>query len=263
MPQAPSCVGTYERLDIVCNGEPTGKTDTDRAPCAWRNRCSGLRIYCEERGKAPEIVVASSSYAALVDLCETHVVEHRVWDGIAGNAPMTTLPDPPPKPEKQKSYKKRLAPSLKNKRPKRIPTNPLPLEKGILEFATNFENLLRDKLPNRRFASGKRLLVKPGTFYPVDRSKASRYISWYCTVSNGPDRAVASIRFKPRLGTVDIALPVAEDELAKAGSLKGFEVKKAEHGQFRILLTHLDKKGVAGVVNLLEKLLDKEILALP
>lgn len=255
MPEPPRCVGTYESDHPTCNGDPTGLTEQERLPCAWRNRCAGLQLFCHETSQIPEIVVATLDYDRLVQLCETRVEIHDIVDGIPGGPPK---PEPEPKsPARPKKRTSRTISSKKNGGSK------APLSDDVLALGSHFERCLKDEFPNRRFAKKKRVLAKPGTFYPVDRTRASRYLSWYCTTDKGQDRAIACLRFKPRLGSVDIGLPVQVEVLRDALDEKTFQrfaPKASVLGQFQSLLKHLDREAVGLAAETIKRLVDRELL---
>jgi hypothetical protein len=250
----PPCVGHFELGDKTCNGDPAGATEQDRMPCAWRNRCAGLQLYTKERGVAPEVVVASSTTDELAKLCQRYADDHAIEDGVVGGRQ-----PPPPK-------KKRVVRSPQNKS-KRPVTRPMPpINDEVRALHDHFEQTLRDFFPDRRFASGQRVLVKPGTFYSIDRLRGSQYISWYCTVAKGRDRALACVRFKPGLVRLDIQLPASVEELKSflgARLFKRLQPKPFIDGQFKSVCMHLDREGVAECAEVLRRLVESDVVALP
>jgi hypothetical protein len=270
MAHIPPCVGTFERNHSTCNGDPRGTCAEDLAPCAWRNRCAGLQIYCDREGKLPEVVVASLAFDRFVDLCEGYVEKFQITEGIStGDGEEKAPPEPQPKappadPPAPPSKRPEKAPSQRNNRKPAKPKGKLPRELTALQ--AHFAQCLKDRFPGRRFASGKRVLVKPGIFYPVDRVEGSHYISWYCTARTGQDIALACVRFKPRLNCVDIGLPVEPDELkAFLGEerFKRLQVKPYKTGQFLSLCTKLDMEGAALVAEAVHSLVETDVIALP
>lgn len=269
MPQPPACVGHFDAQDVICNGDPQGASVEERAPCAWRNRCAGLQILCEETGQASEIIVASLAYPALVALCETKIREHHLEDGLPRPTKQerreATAASSPPVEEvrERKSNKRRVAPRAKHDRYKKT-GNELPDDAKALH--DHFEQVLRDFFPERRFGTGKRVLIKPGTFYPIDRVAGSQYVSWYCTVAKGRDIALACVRVKPRILRADIQLTVSVEELRKFLGAKTFKKLSPcdfKDGQFKLLCKRLDREGIALCAETIRKLAETDILVLP
>lgn len=281
MPQVPDCVGTYELDHPVCNGDPDpDASEQDRAVCAWRDRCRGLQLFCREFSHDPASVVASYPFAGLVSLTEAQIEKHDIRNGqtaeereaepvpdeeseVEATEPEPRKPPTPRKPPKR-SRATRKVPSRRSR--KGVGRQKSPLNETMLELAEHFEVLLRDLFPERTFATGNRVVVKPGVFYPVDRVSGSHYISWYCTSAEGSDHALACIRFKPRLGVVDIGLPVEQEELRNflgVRTYKRLSVKPYKTGQFRSLASKLDTGGVGLVVEVLKRLIEADIIALP
>lgn len=260
----PNCVGTYEATNAICNGDPLGATNEDRAPCAWRNRCAGLQKYCKNGNQNPSLVVASLQYPALVALCEQQIREHEIVDGHPGGPPPISIVLPPPPP-------RIVEPAAKPARSKKTSTKREPPQHVAAVVSAHallkhFEILMRDTFTTRRFSVGDTVLVRPGTFYPIDRSEASRYISWYCVNGKGWDIALASVRLKSRMQRVDIQLPVVLSELqafTKPHIFKKLNARDQPDGQFKILCRHLDREGIAFVVQALHKLVEADIVALP
>lgn len=297
MPTVPACVGTYEAGHTTCDGDPHGATEEERVACAWRNRCVGLSLHCIESGARPEEVVGAVSYETLVALCEARVETAGIVAGRPENArdqatptretpasaspdepasrafegvrdrpvkPAKAKPAKPAKPAKRKSWRVWRAPVSKGTRPIRSPKGPLP--DAVLALSTQFENALRDYFPGRRFSAGKRVLVKPGTFYTVDRIRGSHYVSWYCVAPRGRDIALACVKFKPRLGCVEIELPIDGDELRAfvgATVFARLNVKPFSNGQFRCVATRLDSVGVTHVAETIKQLAEADIISLP
>jgi len=282
MPQPPPCVGTYEPDNTICNGDPRGLRVEDRAPCAWRNRCAGLRQYCGDNDQTPSLVVASLSYPALVALCEGQVKDHAIVDGaVRGQPAEAEIPSPHDDAAKgqparagakanghtrdRKSDKRMVPPQVRNARA--LATKPaIPLSDSAKDLHRHFEQVLRDFFPDRRFGSGRRVLVKPGTIYPIDRSARSQYVSWYCTVSKGRDLALACLRAKPTHGLVDVQLTVTLEELRKFLGVRTFKklgARTFSDGQFLVLCPNLDREGLALCAETIRKLVEVDIIVLP
>lgn len=47
----PTCIGDVEAGDVTCDGDPQGKTEQERAPCSWRDRCTGFQLHLRASGE--------------------------------------------------------------------------------------------------------------------------------------------------------------------------------------------------------------------
>ena len=281
MPSPPPCVGQFEVGDPTCNGDPDGEHEEDRAVCAWRNRCAGLQLHCGNQGFSADEVVATLDYKLLVALCEKQVETHRIAQGVAGGPEAEESDGKETKPAdgqpeaskakvekkgkpKKKTERKQVSPNKKSQR--RVSSPKPPMKNGMLELRAHFETTLRDLFPERRIAAGNRVLVKPGQFYCLDRTRGSRFVSWYCTVTRGRDVALALIKFKPGLKCVHIALPVDAEEMRAFLSkdvLAVLDPQSHRDGQFRSVCKRLDHEGVALVVESIKRLAEADLIALP
>lgn len=246
----PTCVGTFQPSDKQCDGDPRGKTQDERAPCAWRSRCAGLQIHCLEMEVAPPTVVGQLAVPALIQLCERYVTDRRIVNGRPSSEE-----DPAPLPPKKSEAKP----------VKRLRTRS-PIAPDVMELHTHFVEQLRSNFPGRRIATGKRLLVYAGTLYPIDRRKRSHYIAWYCSTTQGYDKAVAMVIFHPRFRNVDIALPVwpeAVSDLLNIRAAKKLHVAPWNNGQFKSICAKLDREGIGLCAETIRKLVDTEVIKLP
>lgn len=289
MPSPPPCLGQFEVGDTICNGEPDGADADARAPCAWRNRCAGLQIHCAQNSYSADEVVGTLDYGALVTVCEAIVESHSIRQGIPASAdgdeedapeekPVEAQPEAQPEASEAKSADKGNSPpkplakterrlvSPNRKTERKVAKPKAKLEDEMLALHQHFETLMRDHFPTRNFGNGRQVLVKPGTFYMLDRTKGSHYIAWYCTAARGRDIALACVRFKPRLGCVHIELPLPIEELKGflgAAALKRLSPKSYADGQFQTMCTYLDHEGIGLAVETIKKLVEADLIALP
>lgn len=80
----------------------------------------------------------------------------------------------------------------------------------------------------RQFAQNR--LVLPGELYLVDRLAQARYVAIYARAHRGHDRPFVRLRLKPKVGVVELRLPVEAPEAARA---LGAEAVALKSGQFR------------------------------
>lgn len=261
----PPCVGTYEQEHVQCDGDAAADSFEERSPCAWRDRCVALQLYSLEHDKEPEEVVAAQDLNGLVQLCDTYVEKHGIERGRTAEERVDEEPSSEEVIMPPVSKKRRVPPQRKNG-PKKRRARLNQIGEDMAQLHAHFVDQLRERFPDRRFANGARVLVRPGTFYPIDRTEGSAYISWYCTTERGRDAAIACVRFKPGLGTVDIELPVELDRLQGAlgkRTFKRLNAKPIHDGQFRTLCMHLDLEGVGLCVESIRRMVDDGILRLP
>ncbi len=251
MPQPPDCVGTYEEDHTTCNGQPRGKSEEDRAPCAWLNRCVGLLLYCADRGEVPEFVVAHRTYEQLVRLCEQAIGEHGVVNGVVG-APTTEqkkpstkkrkpAPNPTPSPSATPRQRRRQRRSLACRIGRNSP------QPAFRELVKRFEAQLRKGLPGVRFVTnGVQVLVRPGAVYRIDRTARTGYVAWYCTTLDGP-RPLARVRFLPRTEELNVEIPITKSQLRKCLAKDAFaslNVRAWVSGYFHSRCQHLGDAAV-------------------
>ena len=55
----PACIGTYEVGHVQCDGDPSSKSEKDRKPCHWRDRCGGFQAHLESVGSDVEDYMVS------------------------------------------------------------------------------------------------------------------------------------------------------------------------------------------------------------
>ncbi len=263
MPQPPNCVGTYEPEHTTCNGDQDGVTEQERMPCAWRNRCVGLQQFCAETHQPAELVVATLDYEQFVTLCENRIELDEIVDGVPQKHLAEQTGDSGSGVDLAELPRKSTR-SSRSKAKVRSPRKKQPLAEDILLLGAHFEQCLRDEFPNGRFARNGKVVARPGTFYAVDRTRASHYVSWYCTRAKGPDQAIACVRFKPRLKQVDLALPVEADALKtllKPRTLRELSPRTSVVGQFQTVCKHLDREGIGLAVSAIRRMADRELIA--
>jgi RNA polymerase sigma factor (sigma-70 family) len=114
---APQCVGTYESdksVDgyTICNGDSSGKTEADRAPCIWRNRCVGIQNHIRVNGLDTDEFIPSIGREELAQLGEDMIMQLGIKDGKitkATAAKTAKAAAPPAADEKPKAAPKAAA----------------------------------------------------------------------------------------------------------------------------------------------------------
>ena len=142
----------------------------------------------------------------------------------------------------------------------------MPPSDELRAMADHFERMLVDLFPERRFCTSARVLVTPGTFYYVDRSRLCFYISWYCTSLVGFDRPIARLMFKPQTNSIDVELPISVDDIKACLGVRKLEVLKPVHrkrGAFITLCRHLKEEGLGIAAETIKLIIQAGKLQLP
>jgi hypothetical protein len=260
MAEIPPCAGTYEAGHTTCDGDPKGATEADRMVCQWRNRCAALQIYCAERNVDPQGLLVSLPRDQLVKVTADYVVRHQIVDGKPGGkankaakAKSNKTPPEPREPAKPKP------PILKGKHRSRKRSGIGPLTGDIAALYQCWLDAMKLSFPDRRFATGLRVLAKAGTLYPVDRLDSTNYIAWYSLAREGRDPPVAKLVFKPRLVRVDVMLPVTVSDLERLLGQRAFKKLRPETqewGSFLCVCRNLDAERVQLCAEVIRRLVD-------
>ena len=283
----PDCIGTYSDADEVCNGDILASDPVDALPCAWRARCKGLKQFCQDTSSSPEEFVGKCPTQDLIELCklggytedtnwvhdaapeevESREAEEKAQTSSdnaisqeegasAENQTKATLSSPQqqwqnPHRRRRKSYRKRRRTVLKPE---------------ILSLGDYFRELLAETFPNQRFAKKAEVVVRPGTFYALDRKKEGHYIRWYCTVRKGYDQGIACVKFKPRKNKVDITLPTTIGELnclIGEEEAKKLNPRATTDGQFLTICRNIGKEGIEICMRVIRELADNGTINVP
>lgn len=249
IPPTPPCVGTHEPGNTSCDGDPKGSTVAEVSPCAWRDRCVGLQLYCAETGTTPDAVVQRYDRNGLIQLANKAVAKHGVKDGRPEGAP-----EPEPTAEPDAASPRRVRVAVRRRTKAKAP--PLPQE--CVELYEHLLTQVRTQFPGLRWSEGKKVVVTPGTIYTRDHIDASRYITLYVKAARGWDRPLVSVHFKPLLRLLDVEIPLPLETLQRAvkpSILRKLDPRPLKHGgQFKCTCRHLDKGGVGYLIEALRKL---------
>lgn len=204
MVDPPACLGRYEPTEAECNG-----SEADPDPCTWRDRCGALKTYLKR---------SKQGIGRWLDLegweirrwCDQWIEAYEIEGGL-------------PKGE-----------------------NPTATTKAAADLRGAFDRLVDYLTTNthqigRQFASQR--LALPGELYLVDRMTQARYKAVYARSAHGHDRPLVRLRLKPKVGVVELRLPIAAPEAARA---IGAEATAIKSGQFqsRVELTAETIEGV-------------------
>jgi hypothetical protein len=279
MPEVPTCVGTYEYGNTVCDGiNDPNASYYDQVHCAWRDRCVGLKMFCQEFNHTPSAVVAAQSFVNLVELCENQVTKHNISGGVPGgrdepkelstekNENVVETNSSAFKKEGTRKVSSTKANSARKKpstRKKKTKNSKVKIDEYTLSLGDHFTAEMKSLFPERRFSSKKKVIVEPGVFYTLDKTKTNLYTTWYCTSERGRDYFIARLYYKPKFQKVNIALPVTIDKLEEfLGTItyKKLNLSERNLGKFKCVANRLDLNGVSLCAEVIKKLIAANIV---
>lgn len=258
---APSCVGTYEKGHVQCDG-----STQDPRPCTWRDKCVALGVHCSTTGTDLETFIDPSTdeprtgQRAFSEFCLQLTESLNVANGARQ------------KPEQEQALEPVIQPINRKRKHK-----PQPRLKGTssgyfagkrtmtMELLEHFESRLMIEVPERTMAHGNQSVL-PGQFYKVDRLHKSNYITFYCRMAQGWNVGLALVRVKPRTQTVDIILSVDSKRLAEAlpkRLFKKLDCDSIKSGRFITRASKLDREGVGIIARAIGKLVENGTIELP
>ncbi len=243
----PRCLGAFEADDPQCDGNPVGKTKTDKAPCVFRDRCAAFvrlmtltkkpREWYVRTGEEPSDdgprVYTYANHADFEQQLNQQIDAYGIRDGRITST---------------KPIKLRLAAA----RPKAAKVRDKQIEKGkqkAREVAQWYVKRIGEKL-KRKVATFEQA-ARPGDLFLVDKSETSGYCALYCK-GKGRKHAVTSFIYKPLSGQLEVRLAVSwDDYIAGAPALARDELKALDHtgkdGAFRVRIRDVDT-GRAGII---------------
>jgi len=239
--KVPSCAGTYEPGNVDCDG---GGRKREK-PCAWRDGCRDFKDWCADQDVDREEAVAG---------CESIEALEARMRGVDLD-------------EETGQAKGTLAQVFAREEARAVE---IPVECWQLHL--HWENLLRDRFGDARVYSHlhrqgiPKVVVTPGSFYPVDRAARSRYVVWYCKAERGLDVGLAVVHLVATFRDVAIQLPFDEELLRKrlsAATLSKLRPEGKPDGQFKTICRRLGHEGVGLAVGVVQKLVERGDYELP
>jgi len=269
----PHCVGCYDAGDPPCDGEPEGGTKQE-APCRWRDRCLGFKLFLAENDAAPEDYIEETilhdageesiyeatpemGHAQFIKLCDDKVKAYGIKDG-------RTTKDP----NRKRPLKKRTkdGPDIKRLRASAKRNAELCLQKRmeLKDRFDEFKDKLAELLHKYRFIT-RNQTPPPGRLYVVDRLKNSRYMSIYCASPNR-NKPICMMRFKPRLQMFDILLPITADEFTAYVEDKYVRLLAPEpiaDGMYKCIIKNVGKEKLLVMTAIIANFINTNKLNLP
>lgn len=240
MTAAPECAAGYGPGEEECDGDPRGANPS----CAWREPCRRLALFCRTTGFNPEIL----QECTLEDL-ERLAKAVDDTGRISGTVADVLAPQDKAKPARSHRFSERM-----------------------WRLHLHFENHLRDRFGAERVRNSMheekqdQVILRPGSFFPVDRSERSGYVVWYCKTGERYDRPLFVVYFRPKLGCVDLHLPVSIEKLEERFSretLRRLSPAPVVDGWFVTLCKGLKEEGIGLAVGAMKKLVDRGDYEIP
>lgn len=273
----PHCIGDYEPGDDTCGGDPSANTSEERAPCGWRDRCSGLACYMQETSKPivdfvkfvindddNEHATPIGHRSKFEALCDEQIQRYGIKEGTATKDPIGDPPKPEPKVDGRKSLRptKRAQRAARRALMKRAKDRRAMVWKLVRRFQKQLGRELELAKTPYRFSTGRHAIAH-GRMYIVDRANTSSYVSIYVrNMHNGRDVPVVSLKFKTRDLTVDVSLPVESGKLSQSAQKK-LKPLSIDDGLFRSVFKGLDKAGMSLMAETIAGLVKSGSLKLP
>lgn len=222
----PRCLGAYEPDDPQCDGNPVGRTDQDRAPCVYRDRCAAFiklmdvthrpRDYFvrETHEPGPGGKPARYSVANQTDFDEKLNEQISAFGIQAGRVTIRV-------PAKPKAVKLRPKPTATGKPTKAIQRAGAKARSKQFragreksqEVAQWYMRKLSERL--KRKVAPFDEAARPGDLYMIDRLESAGYCAVYCK-GKGRRHAVSSFIYKSLTGKLEIRLACSFQDYTKA-----------------------------------------------
>lgn len=269
----PRCLGAFEEDDPQCEGNPVGKTEDERAPCAYRDRCLGFvklmditkrpRDYfvrTVETVTGPKAKHIHYTFANRDDFEGLVNEQILLWDIQGGRARNS-------KPLKARVIQKKPAKLTERLRP------PKPTKAFARAGAKARSKQTRDGREKSREICqwyikrvsarlGRKVAAfeeaaRPGELFLVDRLESSNYCALYC---KGKTKriAITSVLYKPNKGLIEVRLAVPFEEYVTTCSRSERETLApvdytGKDGAFKVAILNVDSHNASLVAETLAK----------
>lgn len=238
--QIPRCFGEYDPEDKICRGDPNSDVKSERAPCAFRDRCVAFEMYCKKNREKPpqhvkyvgedgeeygELIKPESLIPALDRLVSVHEI---VNGKIRRKNPKAKAKRILTKDHQVSAGKSKTKTSQKiAAKSAREALEPSRVEVG--DLARWYLKRLGEKAGIE--VAPTQVEAEPGQFYIVDRTDTSNYLALYLKREGGGRLPVTNALFRPRheclevrlaceFGSLDIPGVTLEDHTGKDGAFK-------------------------------------------
>jgi hypothetical protein len=269
----PRCLGAFEEDDPQCDGNPVGKTEDDRAPCAYRDRCAGF-VKLMEVTKRPRdyfirtlgtVANARSKPVAYTfanhEGFEEQVNEQILLYGIQGGRPRY---DKPLKARKAPKAIGALAPGKKSPKLSKefARAGAKARSKQTRDGREKSKEVGQWYIKRVAMRLGRKVAAfeesaRPGELFLVDRLESSNYCALYC---KGKTRriAITSYLYKPNKGLIEVRLAVPfEDYMTACSRSEREALSPTDHtgkdGAFKVRIIGVDSHNASMIAETLSK----------
>lgn len=279
----PRCLGIYQAGDAQCDGEAAGKTEQDRMPCVYRDRCVGFQKYLDKAGREPSFhlrfeevdgnVYSFAKNQAKLDLIISKQISRlgirngRVTRRAA--QPVVTKPRPPTviSPE-------RMAKLRKTKPPGRsaLQAAGRVRAKQFVKAREAVTELAQWYMKQLAAHSGRPLHDVPaaaslGDLFMIDRSESSSYIAVYGRTVAGKKIPITSLYYRPVTGRLEVRIAMEFQVYARIA--KRFSAKLApedytgKDGAFKVRIREVDTEKASIIAETLAQAMASGSILLP
>jgi len=269
----PRCLGSFEEDDPQCDGDPVGKTEAERAPCAYRDRCAGfvklMQITKRPRdyfirtmevigqGKSKPVAYTFANHEGFEEQVNEQILLYGIHGGRARNekplkprmvvkkTPKVTGLRKPPRPTKAfaRAGAKARAKQTRDGREKSKEVGQWYIKRVATRLA-------------RKVAAFEES-ARPGELFLVDRLESSNYCALYC---KGKTRriAITSYLYKPNRGLIEVRLAVAfADYMTACSRSERDGLAPVDHtgkdGAFKVRIMNVDSHNASVIAETLSK----------
>jgi hypothetical protein len=276
----PRCLGAFEVDDPQCDGNPVGKTDRDRMPCAYRDRCAGFQMLMKAESRPREYFVRTIgtkksptakeiTYTfALDDGFEHQVNEQILIHGIQSGRP--TLD----RPMKLKVVRKKPSKVTNIRKPTKAVARAGAKGRAKQSEQGKDKSRLIGQWLVKRIATrlGRKVAAfeesaRPGELFLVDRLETSNYCTLACK-ARGRKIAILSFMLKPNKELIEVRAAVSFEAFQAArssASKKEFEAldHTGKDGAFKVRFRDVDNECASVIAETLAKMDKSKLLGLP
>ncbi len=290
----PICIRKYQKTDIQCDGRPGARSEHERMPCVYRDRCVALQRVMKVRRipardllklrKVEDVDGRRRVYAfATGDSEEFQTMLARAIDRYGVRNGRVTIRHPQEEPPRKKRTIKNRSDESKAKSTKalvgaRKEATRVLKQKAVhdLEATTELVEWFTIRLQKKT----KRKIVersdaKIGELFVVDRIESSRYVTVYCKTLKrdrrkkkmvDSRRPVVCVVLAVRTHSLNFRFPVGPKELSAVipkNDRDRVGLEPFSEGRFKSKTNPLDREGVSIVVDSIAVAIRRGIMKLP
>lgn len=282
----PVCLRKYESGNTECDGRRRAKTQRDRMPCVYRDRCVALqRLMKVKKWKARDILKLRKirdvdnrrrTYAfAIGDGAEFQATLNRAIDlyGVRNGRITIKVPEEE-KPKKKRKIVNRSQESKDKSTAALVGARKFAskaLRKKAKADLSETKKLViwfleRLKKKSKRRIAASKAKANVGDLFVIDRIESSRYITVYCKTEDSKRRPVVCVVLASRTRNLQFRLPLEPGKYTKA--LADKDVDRVgpvpfDEGRFKCKTNPLDREGVSIVADSVAMTIRRGIMKLP